>query len=97
MKQIILRIDDATLQKFDNLPTVRETSRTAAIQDLIARAVDDYDPGIILGYVKLVNSELDEDSDCPECHSPFTTGVWLGYTADLRAFGPVCGLCANSD
>jgi hypothetical protein len=92
-----------TLRLPENLDTslaaMRPTgqSRHAQILHILEEYIGDFDPDLILGHVKLHSSEISPDVTCPECHTEFADrGIYIGFTADLKAFGPVCGLCAST-
>lgn len=72
-------------------------SRHAQILQILEDFVGDFDPALVLGFIELLSGEIAADAICPECHQEFgDLGVYLGYTADLKSFGPVCGLCATT-
>ena len=76
----------------------RGQSRHSHILDILADFVDGFDPQLVVGYVELHSGEVAPDALCSECNMAFGgRGVFLGFTADLKSFGPVCGLCASTE
>jgi len=66
------------------------------INDALARAPF-ADKGIILGFIELKNSELDEtEVDCPQCDQPLHR-PHIGFDGALQIFGPVCINCAVTE
>lgn len=95
-KNFTLRLPEDLVEKLDALRQPGQ-SRQAQIVKILSEYTEDFDPGLVLGFVELVGGEIDPETECPECGQPFAdTGVWLGFTGDLRAFGPVCGLCVTT-
>jgi len=71
---------------------------SAFLASLVEHHLDQFDPGLVLGYIRLGSSEV-IGSECPECGQPMAD-VWLGFTAGHGVpvpFGPVCGLCATTE
>lgn len=72
-------------------------SRHAQILQILEDFCGDFDPQLVLGYVELGGGEISPDALCQECNMPFADRVFLGFTADMKPFGPVCGLCATTE
>lgn len=98
-KDILLRDVPAALveridAQADGAGMSRQEYLLAYLQDMFGT----FSADLVLGYVRLTESEIPSDTDCPECDMPFgDTGVWLGFTGALRPFGPVCGRCATTE
>ena len=89
-----VRIEKELLTAFDEKARRAGFSREAFVKELMSREVGGFDPGIILGYIELANSELAPGDDCPECDTPFGNGgVFVGFTP-VGHFGPLCRRCA---
>lgn len=98
MKDILIRnIPDTVSERLDQLAAAHGKSRQEFLTELLTQAANDYDPGIIIGYIQLSGGELDEDANCETCGTPFAGSMWLGVTAALTFFGPVCGRCKITD
>jgi len=98
MAKFTLRVPSGLVNKLDALAHRTGASRNQYILDVLSQHVQGYDPGLILGYWQLSQSELSPDDECPECGTPFGDGgIWLGITAAFEVFGPVCGECARTD
>jgi hypothetical protein len=98
MPDILVRnVTDSIVSALDALAQASGLSREAYLRQLLADAVADFDPGLVLGYVQLSDGELDAGALCPECQQEFgNRGVFIGFNAALRLFGPVCGSCATT-
>lgn len=97
MPDILIRnLTDDQVTKLDSLAQLASKSRQEYLTSVIIDLVGDYDPQIILGYVELKGGELSIEDACPTCGQDFGgRGVWIGYRADLKPFGPVCWVCAS--
>lgn len=86
--------NESLLKAFDEKARLAGFSREKFVLELMRREVGDFNPSLILGYIELSNSELDQDDDCPECNTPFGNGgVFIGFTP-IGHFGPLCRRCA---
>jgi hypothetical protein len=78
-------------------------SRHEWIVSLITSAVtrNDFDPDIVLGFVRLERGEVDPEALCPTCENPFDDrAVFIGFTAGHirpEPFGPICEDCATTE
>ena len=97
-KRFVMRIDPGLHARIVAVARMRGESMTALVTEAIEAAIGDFDPGLVLGYVRLTGGELGA-SDCPECGQPMAE-AWIGFTAGPgrpAPFGPVCGLCASTE
>jgi len=95
-KNFTLRLPEDLAEKLDAMRRPGQ-SRQAQIVEILSEHTEDFDPGLVIGFVELRGGEIDPKAECPECGCPFgDAGVWLGFTGDLKPFGPVCGLCATT-
>jgi hypothetical protein len=97
MTDILIRnIPAETVQRLDQLANHHNKSRQEFLTELLTQAANDYDPGVIVGYLQLSGGEI-QDDDCETCGTPFAGSMWLGVTAALTLFGPICGRCKVTD
>lgn len=101
---LIRNLTDAQLTGLDDLAQQAKLSRQKFMERVIEDLLGEFDPDLVLGFVKLWSSELNtgdteiEPADCPQCDQPFDE-VWIGFYAGHGqpvAFGPVCGRCATT-
>lgn len=97
---LIRNVSAPVAARIDELARQAGQSRQEFILNLLTIAAGDspVDPGIIIGFVELKQSELGADYTCPDCHQPRgAKALYLGYTGDFRPFGPVCEFCAVTE
>jgi hypothetical protein len=96
MPNILIRnLTDAQIAGIDNLARQAATSRQEFLLDHIAGLVGGFDPEIVLGFIYLTGGDRPGNSEC-DCGQPFSeAGIYIGFTGDLRPFGPQCGFCAE--
>jgi len=95
-RNFTLRLPEELAQQLDALRPTGQ-SQQGQIINILDGYVGDYDPGLVLGFIELIEGEIDAKAICPECHMEFgDKGVWLGFTADLQPFGPICEICATT-
>lgn len=97
MPDILIRnLTDSQVAKLDSLAQMAGKSRQEYLAGVINDLVGDYEPQLILGYIELAGGELEPEATCRECGQDYGSGgVWLGWTADLKPFGPVCYICSH--
>ena len=96
--QLLIRdVTDSQRESLKLLAAGQGLTLNAYLLALIDDVLGDFDPGLVLGYIELRGGELDTDETCQECNMGFEErGVFIGFTANLKPFGPVCGLCATT-
>lgn len=78
-------------------------SRSEWIVNLITDAVtrSDFDPDIVLGFVRVERGEVMPEAVCPTCENEFADrAVYIGFTAGHvrpEPFGPICEDCATTE
>ena len=84
---------------------IREAERIAGrplcdAQVTEARYIE-FDPDLVLGFVRLERSEVGPTDTCPQCGQDFgDAGVFLGFVAGPNwpePFGPICAACATTE
>lgn len=98
MPNILIRgLSEAQLAGLDTLARQAGVSRQEFLFNHISELVSGFDPQIVLGFIQLHGGDHLGDSEC-DCGQLFSeAGVFIGFTGDLRPFGPICGFCAEMD
>lgn len=97
-KRFVMRIEPGLHARLAAAAEARGESMTTFVTGAIEAAIGDFDPGMVLGYVRLTGGET-SGVECPECGQPMTE-AWIGFTAGPGRpvpFGPVCSLCASTE
>lgn len=94
MNILTRNVPDEIAAKLDTIAKEQSISRQDLIIRLLTQAANDYDPGIVLGFLQVHGGEVYED-DCSDCGQPLESGVFVGLTAAFKMFGPVCRVCAS--
>lgn len=92
---LIRNVPDSQISALDEMAQKSRKSREELLRGEIGKMVAGWDPEIILGFAQLRGGDHLGDSSC-DCGREFSeAGVFIGFTADLQPFGPVCGFCAE--
>lgn len=92
---LIRNVSEKQIIALDEMAQKSKKSREEFLRGRITHLVAGWDPEIILGFVQLRRGDHLGDSTC-ECGQEFCeVGVFIGFTADLQTFGPVCSFCAE--
>lgn len=97
-KRFVMRVEPGLHARLAAAAEARGESMTALVTEAIEAALGDFDPDLVLGYVRLTGGEA-TGVECPECGWPMEE-VWIGFTAGPGRpvpFGPVCSLCASTE
>lgn len=98
MPNILIRnVEESRVNRLNELARQAGISREQFLINLIEETTEDFDPDLVLGYVELKGGELSpSDADCPECGQDLER-PHIGFTGNMRPFGPVCFICATTD
>lgn len=100
MTQFTLRLPDEIARLASEVAASEGISRHEWIVGLITDAVthSDFDPDIVLGFIRLGGGEVDPEATCPTCEQEFgDNAVYIGFVAGHASpepFGPICEGCA---
>lgn len=94
---LIRNVSEKQIIALNEMAQKSKKSREGFLREQISQVVVRWDPEIILGFIQLQRGDHLGDSTC-ECGQEFCeTGIWIGFTANLEPFGPVCSFCAEID
>lgn len=99
MTDVLIRnVDDGLLARIDERARTVGQSRQEFLVNLMESEFDGYvSAEVVIGYTQLTQTELGTEYRCPGCgYEREEKKLYLGYMGDLRAFGPVCELCAEN-
>jgi hypothetical protein len=95
--RFLLALPGDLLAAIDAMAERERLTRSAYVRQLLERAVDGYDPQLMIGYWQVVGGELATDDECAGCGNPIGPQPWMGIDAAYHISGPLCGSCASSD
>jgi len=95
--RFLLALPGDLLAAIDAMAERERLTRSAYVRQLLERAVDGYDPQLMLGYWQVTGGELAADDECAGCGMPIGPRPWMSIDAAYRISGPLCASCASSD
>jgi len=97
IRKFTLRVPEKIAQQLDDLRQPGQ-SQQGQIIEILKEHTGNRDPKLVLGFTELVRGKIRSKPVCSKCGRKFSDkSIWLGYTADLKPFGPICQDCAKTE